>query len=127
LGHALEWFNAIESMIANPIGIGLATSGNAAGVVDETHVGGENQFLIFGVQMGFLGAALYILMTAFVIVKCFSVSRRPLSPEITFAPFVASVTRFGLLLPMLTANAELYVFVSLTSWFLAGYSMRNIR
>lgn len=127
VGHVVEWFAAIESMSENPMGIGLATSGNASGVNDDTHVGGENQFLIFGVQLGVLGGALYIMMTALVIFQCFSYSRRVVQPNEMFAPFVVSATRFGLLLPMLTANAELYIFVSLTSWFMAGYSMRNIR
>ena len=28
--------------------------------------------------------------------------------------------KFGLLIPLLTANAELYLFVSLISWFIVG-------
>ena len=35
--------------------------------------------------------------------------------------FIVACTKFGLLLPLLTANAELYLFVSLTTWFFAGY------
>jgi hypothetical protein len=35
--------------------------------------------------------------------------------------FIVACTKFGLLLPLLTANAELYLFVSLATWFLAGY------
>ena len=35
--------------------------------------------------------------------------------------FLVACTKFGLLLPLLTANAELYLFVSLTTWFFAGY------
>ena len=31
------------------------------------------------------------------------------------------VQSLGLLLPLLTANAELYLFVSLATWFFAGY------
>ena len=52
--HIIDWLNALNSMIANPLGIGLAMSGNAGGVEKDLIVGGENQYLIYGVQMGFL-------------------------------------------------------------------------
>ena len=55
LGHLLEWLEGINSMMQNPMGIGLAMSGNANGVDQTLKIGGENQFLIYGVQMGFLG------------------------------------------------------------------------
>jgi hypothetical protein len=56
----VEWLLALDSMIANPLGIGLAMSGNAGSVTDELRVGGENQFLIYGVQLGWIGMLLYI-------------------------------------------------------------------
>ena len=59
LGHLIEWLEAIESMIDSPQGIGLAMSGNGNGVDNDNSVGGENQFLIFGVQMGILGLIIY--------------------------------------------------------------------
>ena len=34
--------------------------------------------------------------------------------------FSVILTKFGLLIPLLTANAELYLFVSLISWFIVG-------
>ena len=60
LGHLIEWLEAVESIIDSPEGIGLAMSGNGNSVANINRVGGENQFLIFGVQMGLLGLALYI-------------------------------------------------------------------
>ena len=54
LGHLLEWLEGINSMLENPMGIGLATSGNASGVDQTLKISGENQFLIYGVQIGFL-------------------------------------------------------------------------
>ena len=47
IGHVVEWLLALDSMIANPLGIGLAMSGNFGSVEDDLRVGGENQFLIF--------------------------------------------------------------------------------
>ena len=54
LGHLIEWLEGLISIYENPFGIGLAMSGNAGGVDQSMKVGGENQFLIFGVQMGLI-------------------------------------------------------------------------
>ena len=40
--------------------VGLATSGNSLSVDDQISVGGENQFIIIGVQMGLIGLINYI-------------------------------------------------------------------
>ena len=44
--HLIEWIQAILTIIENPLGIGLAMSGNASGVDQAIKIGGENQFLI---------------------------------------------------------------------------------
>ena len=49
-------------MIQNPMGVGIAMSGNANGVDQALKIGGENQFLIYGVQMGVLGLLIYVSM-----------------------------------------------------------------
>ena len=67
LGHLVEWIEGILSIFENPLGIGLAMSGNASGVDQAIKVGGENQFLIFGVQMGVLSIIIYVLILFFVI------------------------------------------------------------
>ena len=124
LGHLLEWLEAIESMIDSPQGIGLAMSGNGNGVDNENRVGGENQFLIFGVQMGLLGLILYISLLYLAIKTSIQAYRKSLSPNEQIIPFVAGTTKFALLLPLFTANAELYLFVSLISWWLVGQSVK---
>ncbi|MEX2593002.1 MAG: O-antigen ligase family protein [Anditalea sp.] len=123
VGHVLEWLMALESMILNPEGIGLAMSGNVGSVEDELRVGGENQFLIYGVQLGVVGMFLYIAVLLLGISKSLKVFRK--SPDVYKAriAFVAAVTKFGLLLPLFTANAELYLYVSLLTWWMLGYSM----
>jgi hypothetical protein len=60
VGHVVEWVIALESMIENPFGVGLAMSGNSGSVTDEVRIGGENQFLIYGVQLGFIGMFTYL-------------------------------------------------------------------
>ncbi len=120
LGHLVEWIEGIISIFENPLGIGLAMSGNASGVDQSIKVGGENQFLIFGVQMGILSLIVYVLILLYVIkrsCKVYSIS----SNNDKHISFIVACTKFGLILPLLTANAELYLFVSLTTWFFAGY------
>jgi hypothetical protein len=123
VGHVLEWLAALESMMLNPEGIGLAMSGNVGSVEDELRIGGENQFFIYGVQLGVLGMILYIAVLGLGISKALMVFRK--SPDVNKAriAFVAAVTKFGLLLPLFTANAELYLYVSLLTWWMLGYSM----
>ena len=120
LGHLVEWIEGILSIFENPLGIGLAMSGNASGVDQAIKVGGENQFLIFGVQMGVLSLITYVLILFFVIIRGCKVYFMSSNND-KHISFIVACTKFGLLLPLLTANAELYLFVSLTTWFFAGY------
>lgn len=123
LGHVLEWLTAIDSMISNPEGIGLAMSGNTGSVEDELRVGGENQFFIYGVQLGIVGMFLYIAILVVGISKSIQVFRKTPNVFMARVSFVAGVTKFGMLLPLFTANAELYLYVSLLTWWMLGYSM----
>ena len=126
LGHLIEWIEGILSIIENPFGIGLAMSGNAGGVDQSIKIGGENQFLIFGVQMGALTMLLYMVILFKVIsnsISTYRTSKNNISKHISF---IVSCTKFGLLIPLFTANAELYLFVSLASWFLAGYVEKKL-
>jgi len=123
LGHLVEWFLALDSIIANPEGIGLAMSGNTGSVADEFRVGGENQFLIYGVQLGVLGMFLYIAILGFGIYKSLLVFRKTEDSNTARIAFVTAATKFGLLLPLFTANAELYTYVSLITWWMMGYTL----
>ncbi len=120
LGHLVEWIEGILSIFENPLGIGLAMSGNASGVDQAIKVGGENQFLIFGVQMGVISVVIYVLILFYIIKRSSQVYLNTSNFE-KHISFIVACTKFGLLLPLLTANAELYLFVSLTTWFFAGY------
>ena len=95
-------------------------SGNAGGADLDIVVGGENQYLIYGVQMGFLGMLLYIGMLFFGIRDAWRAFRLSKNRQDAVIPFVAASVKFGLLLPLFTANAEAYIYVSLVSWWLIG-------
>ena len=120
LGHLVEWVEGILSIFENPLGIGLAMSGNVSGVDQAIKVGGENQFLIFGVQMGVFSVIIYVLILFYVIKRSCNIYYMSSNSD-KYISFIVACTKFGLLLPLLTANAELYLFVSLTTWFFAGY------
>jgi hypothetical protein len=125
VGHVLEWLNALESMIENPLGVGLAMSGNSGSVSEDARIGGENQFLIYGVQMGFLGMFLYIFLLAFSIRRSIKVFRQTENVMSARIAFTAAAVKTGLLLPLFTANAELYTYVSWISWWMVGYAMNE--
>lgn len=124
IGHVVEWLLALDSMIANPFGIGLAMSGNAGSVADELRVGGENQFLIYGVQLGWLGMMLYILTLATGVILSLRVFYRTDQTMTARIAFVGAVTKVGMLLPLFTANAEMYTYVAWITWWMIGYSVR---
>ena len=130
LGHLLEWLEGINSMLENPMGIGLATSGNASGVDQTLKISGENQFLIYGVQIGFLGLLIYILLLFKGIRDSLKVFKRSDDRHIQSISYVAAATKIGLLIPLFTSNAELYLFVAFISWYLIGfietYYLKNI-
>ena len=130
LGHLLEWLEGIESMLLHPMGIGLAMSGNANGVEQALKISGENQFLIYGVQMGFLGLFIYISMLFKAIKDSLKVFKHSTKQHVRSISYVAAATKIGLLIPLFTANAELYLFVAFLSWFLIGsietYYLKNI-
>jgi hypothetical protein len=124
-GHVLEWLVALESMVANPFGIGLAMSGNAGSVSDALRVGGENQFLIYGVQLGWLGMGLYVLLLGLGIYFCIAVFYASPYKSVARIAFVGGVVKFGLLLPLFTANVEIYTYVSWITWWMVGFSVQH--
>lgn len=124
MGHVLEWALALDSMISNPLGIGLAMSGNFGSVTDELRVGGENQFLIYGVQLGWIGMLLYILLLAYSIRYCIYVFYHSPDKSIARIAFVGGVVKFGLVLPLFTANVEIYTYVSWLTWWMVGMGVQ---
>jgi hypothetical protein len=125
IGHVVEWLLALDSMIANPLGIGLAMSGNVGSVADELRVGGENQFLIYGVQLGWIGMMLYILTMATGVILSLIVFYKTENTMTARIAFVGAVTKVGLLLPLFTANAEMYTYVAWLSWWMIGFSVKQ--
>lgn len=125
IGHVVEWALALESMISNPLGIGLAMSGNFGSVAEGLRVGGENQFLIYGVQLGWIGMFLYISTLFTGIWNSIFVFKNSEKLNVARMAFVAGTVKAGLLLPLFTANVEIYTYVSWVSWWMVGYSLKE--
>jgi len=125
LGHLFEWIEGVLTIVENPFGIGLAMSGNASSVDQSIKIGGENQFLIYGIQMGIISLIIYLLMISISIYHSFKVFLLSKTNHVKSIAFVSGLTKLGLLIPLFTANAELYLFVSLFSWFLVGVTETN--
>ena len=123
LGHVVEWLEGLESIASNPQGLGLGTSGNAGGVDDEFKIGGENQFIIFGVQLGVPFLLIYLALvfcSIYYPVKAFKISDQPHEQIIAF---VAATFKFAFILALMTANAENYLYVAYLSWWMVGQSV----
>ncbi len=125
VGHVVEWLLALDSMVANPLGIGLAMSGNFGSVSEELRVGGENQFLIYGVQLGWAGMLLYILLLGSGVKNSIHVFRTTDKLGMARVSFTGAVVKVGLLLPLFTANVEIYTYVSWMSWWMIGASINE--
>ena len=125
LGHVVEWLEGINSIVSNPLGIGLGTSGNAGGVNEELKIGGENQFIIFGVQLGVPFLILYIALIYSSIrssVKSYNLNTNVYDKAI---PFIAATFKFAFILSLMTSNAETYLSVAYISWWMVGYSVQK--
>jgi len=122
-GHVIEWVKALESIVENPLGIGLGTSGNSGGVESDLQVGGENQFLIFGVQMGVLYMVIYMALLVSVIRSSIKAFKGSFDHVHTIIPFVAATFKFAFILPLMTSNAEIYLFPAFFSWWAVGFAV----
>ena len=124
LGHLLAWIEGIESMMQNPIGIGLGTSGVTATSQGVKSVGGENQFVIIGVQLGVIGLLLYLLILYNAIRYSLN-SFNSNSGSTKWLCFIAATSKFGMLIPSFTSNIENYIFLVYVSWWLVGYAVQK--
>lgn len=118
-GHVLEWIAGIQAIAENPLGLGLGASGKISGMTG-TNVGGENEFIILGVQVGIVGLLLYLFIHLSIVFTAWKWLRhlKGKDRKIAMALFLIKI---GSILPLLTANFESYLYVSYMIWFLSGF------
>lgn len=123
-GHLEGWKEGLQSILSFPLGLGLATSGHAGSRIGG-QIGGENQFIIIGVELGILGVALYIAIVLLSIL--WSLKAYRITEGVAKALcFVAAASKFGLLIPSFTANIEIYTFAMFITWWLVGFSIQQL-
>ncbi len=118
LSHLVEWIEGLQAMRNHPMGMGLGESGSVAGELG-LNTGGENQLIILGVQTGIVPVVVYIaIMIAIIRVSIRQVRKgNELSRQVGLIVFLLKI---GLILPLLTASAESYLYISYVSWFFSG-------
>ena len=118
IGHVLEWVAGIEAMITSPLGMGLGASGRVTALEGDA-VGGENQFIIVGVQIGIAGLLLYLTIYFYSMFQAYK-TYRFLEGKEKQITMIVLLLRVGLFLPMFTSNLDSYIYVSYVLWFLNG-------
>jgi hypothetical protein len=118
VGHLIEWANGIESMISHPLGIGLGESGRIS-AFSGFNTGGENQFIILGVQTGIITLGLYIAAHVVIIKTSYRLFKTSVGRIRRLALFLL-LLKIGLIIPLFTSEAEAVIYVSYTTWILTG-------
>lgn len=118
VGHLLEWVQGILAMMEKPLGLGLGTSGRVAGSLGE-NIGGENQFIIIGVQAGIIALLLYLYVHIAFIKTGFKWIKNLRGKERKICMAVL-LLKIGLSISLLTSEVESSSYISYMNWFLSG-------
>lgn len=124
VGHIVEWLAGIDAMIRQPLGLGLGSSGKVAGMLG-VNVGGENQFIIIGVQAGVIALMLYLLIHIYLLTYTYKWIKILKGNERKIA-IMLFLFKIGSVVPLLTTNFENYSYVIYISWFLSGIFIKSI-
>lgn len=118
IGHIEQWVEGIVAMINNPLGLGLGSSGRVAGTLGE-NVGGENQFIIIGVQVGIIAICLYLWV--YIMFIRTSLKWLPvLKGKERKVCITVLLMKIGFLIPLFTSEVESSSYISYMNWFLSG-------
>ena len=124
LTHIIAWLEGVDTLGANPWGLGLGTSGNVANTFGES-TGGENQFLIIGVQVGFIPMLLYLFLYIYLIYLAF-ITFKTSKGKTKKVALAILLIKIGLIIPSLTSELESYIYISYITWFFSGYFINLI-
>lgn len=124
LGHLIAWMEGLTAMASNPLGLGLGMSGRVATGLGTT-IGGENQFIVLGVQVGVIAVLLYIF-THFAIIA-YSYKWFPhLEGKERMVALCIFLLKVGITLPLFTASLDSFSYITYTNWFLSGIFVNMI-
>lgn len=124
VGHLLAWVEGIISISESPLGLGLGSSGRVGASLDK-NIGGENQFIIIGVQAGIIALLLYLVI--YIMLIRVSYKWLPVLKDkerkLCMAVFLIKV---GLIISSFSSEIESSSYVSYMNWFLSGLLMSVI-
>ncbi len=123
IGHVIEWLNGINAIVNNPMGLGLGASGRVA-AADNRNVGGENQLIIIGVQVGVVLMAVYMWAYAQTIISGINAFRKSQGKKKRIIMFVVLI-KLGLFIPLMTSYLDSSNYLTYVGYFLSGF-MINI-
>jgi hypothetical protein len=124
IGHVLEWLEGIQSIVTSPLGLGLGESGRVAAAVQE-NVGGENQFIIVGVQTGIISLLLYVGIYVVVVSTCYRAYKlyEGNTKKMALALFVL---KLSFIFPLMTSNFDSYSYILYLTWLLTGIFITSV-
>ena len=124
IGHLLEWINGLQAMAAHPLGMGLGSSGRVAMETND-HVGGENQLIIIGVQVGIPVLLVYIYIYGLLIVTGLQTMKISAGKQKRLAMAVV-LLKIGMLIPLFTSYIDSFNYITYTINFLSGLMINMI-
>jgi hypothetical protein len=124
VGHLVQWAEGIIAITSNPLGLGLGSSGRVAATVSE-NIGGENQYIIIGVQLGIIAILLY-LSIYIMFIKVGLKWLPKLNGKEKKICMAVLLIKVGLFIPLLTSEVESSSYISYMNWFLSGLLISTI-
>lgn len=125
LGHLLEWIEGTQTILSNPLGIGLGESGKVSSVLQE-NIGGENQFIIVGVQTGVISLFFYITIYILVIRYCWKWYPLLTGKAKTLA-LCLFLIKIAFIFPLFTSNFDSNSYIIYLTWLLTGILISMIQ
>lgn len=124
VGHLVEWIAGLTSIYEHPFGIGMGSSGRVASTFGE-NVGGENQFIIIGVQVGVIALSLYIYIYV-AIIRAAKYWYYRLAGKEKMVCLAVLLIKIGFLIPLLTSEIETSSYIAYITWLLTGLFINMI-
>jgi hypothetical protein len=125
IGHLLEWVEGTQTIFTHPFGIGLGESGKVAAALQK-NIGGENQFIIVGVQTGILSLFIYIAIYVLIIRNCWKYYPL-LTGKAKMLALSLLLIKIAFIFPLFTSNFDSNSYIVFLTWLLTGIFISMIQ
>lgn len=123
--HVFQWLEGMDAIGSHPLGLGLGMAGRVS-IETSSNIGGENQLIIIGVQTGIFAVLIYILLYIYTIRTCIKSFRESIGKQRKLS-LVLLLVKVGLIIPVLTANVESYIYIAYITWFCTGLLISMVK